>query len=196
MWGDHQGQKWSAPQGTDGKYLVSLSHMLPATKKTWTSKPYVFSSEKWTGSNIRGKENIWLLEQCWYFSTKGAKGSCFVLVLVTKLRKKSSSEVFRRPVIYSLYSLYPDDSILLEQVFGSHLASSPYTTTKLHLNCWHCLVVLTRASLCWAPEGHTQTSGAHIYFQQCPMRKILASIKALYEGRNRKKGRHKTKWEQ
>lgn len=33
MWVNCQGQKWSAPQGMDGKYLGPLSHMVPAPKK-------------------------------------------------------------------------------------------------------------------------------------------------------------------
>lgn len=47
MWGDCQGQKWTAPQGMHGKYLVSLSHMVAATKKkTQTSKPDISSVKK------------------------------------------------------------------------------------------------------------------------------------------------------
>lgn len=33
MLGDRQGQKCSAPQGTDGKDMVSLLHMVPVTQK-------------------------------------------------------------------------------------------------------------------------------------------------------------------
>ena len=51
MWVNCQGQKWSAPQGTNGKYLGSLSHMASTPKKHEHQ-----SVETWAGSYITGKK--------------------------------------------------------------------------------------------------------------------------------------------
>lgn len=57
MWVNWQGQKWSAPQGTYGKYLGPFSHMVLAPKK---HEHQSVEFKTWAGSNITGEKN-------WYY---------------------------------------------------------------------------------------------------------------------------------
>lgn len=92
MWGDCQGQKWTAPQGVHGKYLLSLSHMVAATKKNTNIKAWYFPplKEKEPGSNIcRSKQLVVSQEKAGPIFNRCRLNVHQMLIFFIQLRQKA-----------------------------------------------------------------------------------------------------------
>lgn len=160
MWGDCQGQKWTAPQGVHGKYLLSLSHMVPAAKENTKIKAWYFFhplKAKGPGSNIcRSKQLVVSQEEAGplfnrcrlyvhrtlIFFTRTRQRTVvfpsapssitYVLyqtIAAAKTREKSSSGVFQRAGIYSLFGL----------VLCIHITAAALCTNRCLGHIWLCV---------------------------------------------------------